>query len=193
VLAGRPNVGKSSLINALVGYSRSIVYAEPGTTRDVVTAETAFDGWPVRLADTAGLRDDADTIEREGIRLARDRLAEADLRILLFDTSRPPHDEDFRLLSDWADAIRVAHKCDLNSVWSERELPDGSLRVSSLTGEGVDALAEVLVRALIPEVPRAGTPIPITERQVSLIARARRAAADGDEEGFRAALQDCLS
>ena len=57
VLAGRPNVGKSSLINALLGYTRSIVFDQPGTTRDVVTAATAIDGWPIELSDTAGLRE----------------------------------------------------------------------------------------------------------------------------------------
>jgi tRNA modification GTPase len=82
VLTGVPNVGKSSLINRLLGYSRSIVYAEPGTTRDVVTAATAFDGWPVELSDTAGLRDAAGEIEAAGVERARRHLATADLAIV---------------------------------------------------------------------------------------------------------------
>ncbi len=192
VLAGRGNVGKSSLINMLLGYSRSIVYAEPGTTRDVVTAETAFDGWPVRLADTAGMRDDADTIESAGIRLARGRLAEADLRVLLFDTSQPPHDDDFRLLRDWPDAIRVAHKCDLDNVWTGHQTPDDALRVSSLTGEGVETLAKRLVNRLIPHVPEPDTPLPVTGRQIDLLNRARQAVILKNEADFRAALTECL-
>ncbi len=91
VLGGPPNVGKSSLINALVGYARSIVYDQPGTTRDVVTAESAFEGWPVRLADTAGLREQAEPLEAEGILRAKRRLAAADCQILLIDVSRPRH------------------------------------------------------------------------------------------------------
>ena len=66
VLAGRPNVGKSSLINALLGYTRAIVHHSPGTTRDVVTAVTAIDGWPVELSDTAGLREPATPLNRRG-------------------------------------------------------------------------------------------------------------------------------
>ena len=73
VLSGAPNVGKSSLINALVGYERAIVFAEPGTTRDVVTAGTAVDGWPIELADTAGLRESTDPLEAAGIALCGKR------------------------------------------------------------------------------------------------------------------------
>ncbi|MBX3439657.1 MAG: 50S ribosome-binding GTPase, partial [Planctomycetaceae bacterium] len=87
VLCGRPNVGKSSLINALVGFSRSIVFDQPGTTRDVVTAETALDGWPVLLSDTAGLRDGADELESAGIARARRQIADAELRIVVIDAS----------------------------------------------------------------------------------------------------------
>ena len=71
VLAGPANVGKSSLINALVGYNRAIVYDAPGTTRDVITAETAIDGWPVTLSDTAGLRDSDDPLEMAGVQTAQ--------------------------------------------------------------------------------------------------------------------------
>src|SRR5690606_34057111 len=75
VLTGPPNVGKSSLVNRLVGYERAIVFDEPGTTRDVVTATTAIDGWPVVLGDTAGIRDATGELEQAGIALARDAVA----------------------------------------------------------------------------------------------------------------------
>src|SRR5205807_1170609 len=79
VVAGAPNVGKSSLVNALAGYQRSVVAPVPGTTRDVVTTALAFDGWPVELADTAGLRDAADELEEAGVARARATLLAADL------------------------------------------------------------------------------------------------------------------
>ena len=192
VLAGRPNVGKSSLINALVGYSRSIVYDQPGTTRDVVTAETALHGWPIQLADTAGLRDDAEQLESAGIELARQQLADADCRILLLDTSQPPHTDDRRLLADWPDAILVAHKSDLPDVWGEH-VPKAALRISSLAGSGVATLAEQIVERLVPEVPAAGTAIPITSRQIELLRKARRAIDANDETAYREALQACLA
>ena len=78
VVAGPPNVGKSSLINALAGYPRAIVHWAPGTTRDAVTVETVLDGWPVELCDTAGLRTAGDAVERAGIELARRKMAQAE-------------------------------------------------------------------------------------------------------------------
>src|SRR3989304_4535769 len=85
VAAGPPNAGKSSLINALVGYRRSIVHHTPGTTRDAVTAVTAMEGWPVELCDTAGLHAKAEGIEKAGVELAQQRIADADLVVLVFD------------------------------------------------------------------------------------------------------------
>src|SRR6185503_7750192 len=89
VFAGPPNVGKSSLVNALLGYPRAIVYDQPGTTRDVLTASTAFDGWPFELRDTAGLRDgiSLDSVEVEGVARARAQIATADLVVFVHDRS----------------------------------------------------------------------------------------------------------
>lgn len=211
VLAGRPNVGKSSIINALIGYSRSIVFDQPGTTRDVVTAETALDGWPIQFADTAGIRttltpgpsprrreanggsdpEAHDDLESAGIELTRKILREADCRVLLLDTSRPPHEDDRQLLADCPDALLVAHKCDLPNVWGD-QLPPEALPVSSLTGHGVDELARSVVNRLVPEVPPAGTPIPVTPRQVELLQEARDALRRGEETACRDALQRLL-
>ncbi len=188
VLAGRPNVGKSSLINALVGYSRSIVYHEPGTTRDVVTIETAFEGWPVRLIDTAGIREGADPLEQAGIARARAQVANADCRLLLLDTSEPPRDEDRQLLAEWPQALVVAHKCDLRDAWGEN-LPVTALKVSSLSREGVEKLAEQIVTRLIPEVPSPGTAVPISARQVPLLKTALLALEQQDIVAYRAALE----
>lgn len=191
VLTGRPNVGKSSLVNTLVGYARSIVFAEPGTTRDVVTAETAFDGWPILFADTAGIRESTDALETAGIDRAQRKLREADCRVLLLDTSRPPQSDDFELLNQWPDAVVVAHKCDLSNTWGDR-LPAGALHVSSVTGEGVDELARIIVDRLIPEVPPARTPVPVSTRQIELLEQAYDAANSADESAFRNRLKSLI-
>jgi tRNA modification GTPase len=113
VLAGRPNVGKSSLINALLGYERAIVHHIPGTTRDIVAGAAAIEGWPIELADTAGLHASTEAVEAAGIRLARKRLSTADLVVLVFDASRAPSDDDLALAKDWPQALQVWNKCDL--------------------------------------------------------------------------------
>ena len=175
VLAGRPNVGKSSLINALLGYSRSIVFDQPGTTRDVVTAETALNGWPIQFSDTAGIRKADDELESAGIDRAREQLRAADCQLILLDTSQPPHPDDHQLLSDWPDAVVVAHKCDLPNIWAGA-IPPTAIPVSSLKETGIIVLADQLVGHLIPELPDSNSPIPISTRQVELLTTTRAAA-----------------
>ncbi len=192
VLGGRPNVGKSSLTNVLLGYSRSIVFDQPGTTRDVVTATAAFDGWPVELADTAGIRKGADELESAGIDLANERFQNADCRVLLLDISGPPTADDTALIGQWPDALVVAHKCDLPDCWGE-ELPIRALRVSSLSSEGVEELISAIVGHLVPEVPGGDVPLLVTPRQVDLIETANAAVVQNREEDFRAALHELLS
>ncbi len=174
VLTGRPNVGKSSLINGLLGYQRAIVFDQPGTTRDIVTGETAFEGWPVMLADTAGLRSHAPDLEAAGIALARERLRVADLKLVLLDLSQSPTAEDFELLSEYPEGLVVAHKCDLADRWGD-QLPHGVFRVSSVTGEGMAALQQQLVSRLVPRIPPKQTPIPLTQPQVEMLNEIRRA------------------
>jgi tRNA modification GTPase len=191
VLCGRPNVGKSSLINALVGYARSIVFDQPGTTRDVVTVETAIDGWPVEFSDTAGLRAGADELEAEGIERARGQLARADVQIIVLDRARPPHADDCALLDERPDAIVAANKSDLADVWG-RDLPAAALAVSALTGAGVAALLEMISRGLVPVAPAAGTAVPVIERQVECLRHADRALQSGDREAAARWLKHCL-
>lgn len=166
VLAGRPNVGKSSLINALIGFERSIVFDEPGTTRDVVTADTVLDGWAIRLSDTAGQRGSAQDLEAAGIARAREAFANADARLLLIDVSQPPHADDWQLLSEWPDAIVVAHKTDLPDVWSAAS-PMNAIRVSSLLRTGLNDLSSAIVIRLVPTLPPGSLAIPLTDRQRS--------------------------
>ena len=113
ILAGSPNVGKSSLINAIVGYRRAIVHPTAGTTRDVVSASTAIDGWPLELSDTAGIRQSDQSVEQSAIALSRRQLASADLVLLVFDRSQSWSDADRELLASWPDALVVHNKCDL--------------------------------------------------------------------------------
>jgi tRNA modification GTPase len=166
VLTGRPNVGKSSLINALVGYRRAVVYDEPGTTRDVVTATTALDGWPVEFSDTAGIREARDPLESAGIAAARRRLAEADLVLVVFDRSQAWTADDANLFAEHPDAIVVHNKCDLPAMEAAR--PSG-LAVSAVGNIGLDELMQAIVQRLVPNPPAPGDAVPFTERQMELI------------------------
>jgi tRNA modification GTPase len=115
VIAGQPNVGKSTLMNALLGQSRAIVSDTPGTTRDTIEEGYVLNGIPLRLVDTAGLRDTACDIEREGIRRSRDHLQKADLTIYLLDATQgvTPEDEDNLKKLDPAKTLVVWNKMDL--------------------------------------------------------------------------------
>ena len=163
VLTGRPNVGKSSLINALLGYQRAIVNPQPGTTRDVVTAVTAFDGWPVKLSDTAGLRETADELEAAGIARARQHLADADAVLIVIDRNQPLTDDDFALLAANSTAIVIANKADLPDH-TAGSLPPNAIPVSSVTGEGLHRLQAAIVETLIPHEPSEAMLLPVTHR-----------------------------
>jgi tRNA modification GTPase len=171
VLTGRPNVGKSSLINALVGYQRAVVFDEPGTTRDVVTAGAVFDGWPVELSDTAGIRTATDELESAGIAAARRRLAEADLVVAVFDLAEPWSDADYSLLSEHPQAIIVHNKADLPTKNDARR-PAG-LHVSAVNGTGIDELIAMIVARLVPHPPAPGEAVPFTPWQVDELRRMR--------------------
>jgi len=191
VLTGRPNVGKSSLINALLGYRRAIVADQPGTTRDVVAGVTAFDGWPIELADTAGLRAAQESLEAGGIELARSKLATADLRVLLIDVGEPPQRDDETLLASWPDALVVAHKADLPDRWEGR-LPGGAIRVSSRTGAGLAELMAAIIRRIVPREPPPGTPLPVSLRQVSCLRELQSGLEANDEDQYRVAARTLI-
>lgn len=137
-ITGLPNVGKSSLFNALLARERAIVSEVPGTTRDVLEEGIDLDGVPVRLVDTAGLREVEDPVETEGVRRARSARAEADLVLLVLDGSRAlaPAEED--ALSEAPRTIVAANKCDL-PAGTAAAVP-GAVLVSAKTGEGLDGL-----------------------------------------------------
>lgn len=181
VLAGPPNAGKSSLINALVGYQRAIVHHQPGTTRDIVTAHTALAGWPVELADTAGLRLADDALETSGVRLAEERLAAADLRVLVFDRSRPWNAEQQALIDAWPDALVVHNKSDLPEAGPR---PAG-LATSALANSAIEELQNAIAGRLVPDPPAAGVAVPFREAQALAVREAIEACERGD--GQRAA------
>jgi tRNA modification GTPase len=179
VLAGPPNAGKSSLINALLGYARAIVHPSPGTTRDALTAVTALEGWPVELCDTAGIRPGDHPLEQAGIELAREKLASADLILLIFDSSRPWAEWDQRLTELHPAALLLHNKSDLPPATSTMPRPPG-IAISALTKQGLDRLAQVIVERLVPAPPDPGEAVPFTSRQASHLQRALAAVSDDD-------------
>jgi tRNA modification GTPase len=141
-IVGPPNAGKSSLLNQLARREAAITSPIAGTTRDVIEVAIDLAGYPVVLADTAGLRDSADVVEREGLRRALARAEAAELRLFVFDAARP---QDVAGAARWPgpDTLLVANKVDL--VGRQASLPAGALAVSALTGEGLPNLIERVV------------------------------------------------
>ncbi|NNE44289.1 MAG: tRNA uridine-5-carboxymethylaminomethyl(34) synthesis GTPase MnmE [Gemmatimonadetes bacterium] len=196
VLVGRPNVGKSSIFNALLADERALVSPTPGTTRDWIEAWIDVDGIPVRLVDTAGMRVTKDDIESEGVRRTLQREHEADLRLVVLAVAETGnentnevrndvdndadkntrdethHEEDLRILSrtEKRPRIIVRNKTDL----SERARSDPSeLRVSARTGDGIAALREAIARELDAGVGRSpGDDVVPGERHADAIRRA---------------------
>lgn len=169
VLAGRPNVGKSSLLNALAGRARAIVTAEPGTTRDVVEESIDLAGIPVTLCDTAGIRDvdlagGGSEAEREGVRRSREAASDADLLLLVYDSHEGfgEADRQAALAVAGRPAIVVANKCDLEparaspSATALADLPAAvAVQVSAGTGAGLDELTSLVRERLVGSPARA--------------------------------------
>jgi tRNA modification GTPase len=150
VLAGAPNVGKSSLLNALAESERAIVTPIPGTTRDLLHADVQIEGLPLRVVDTAGLRMSADPIEQEGIRRAREQIERADLVLWIIDDAQPTGDSAPPAgLPAGATVLRVRNKIDLSARDpGEQPCADGGTEIacSAATGAGLDALRQALLR-----------------------------------------------
>jgi tRNA modification GTPase len=136
-IGGRPNVGKSSLINRLVGFARSIVFDQPGTTRDVVRQPAAIGGMPVQILDTAGLRSADDAIESIGVRAARSTIVSADLAIWVSDISQPWTEEDQWAADHPSKFLLVHNKTDLPQLGGTR--PEG-IRVSLLHDPQIESI-----------------------------------------------------
>jgi len=145
VIAGAPNVGKSSLLNRLLGYDRAIVSEIPGTTRDTIEEVIDLGGVPLRLVDTAGLREGRDAVEREGVERARRHVETADLILHVVDTSRAPSDDAGLPPLAGRAVLRILNKSDLpaHPAWQG---VDG-VALSCRTGEGLAALEERIAAA----------------------------------------------
>ena len=169
-IIGRPNVGKSTLMNLLAGTQKSIVTAIPGTTRDVVE-ETVLAGEIVlRLADTAGIRDTDDPVEQAGVQLARRRLESAQLVLVVLDRSEPLSEGDQALLASLAGrpAIAVLNKSDLPPQLEERALAglvSQTVEISARTGEGAENLIQAIAELLHLSDADPSAPLLANERQ----------------------------
>ena len=167
VVTGAPNVGKSSLVNALVGFRRSIVTDQAGTTRDLVAADTAIDGWPIRLVDTAGLRSTANVVEKQGISLARQQIRTADLVLEIHDltVSSDPQPQD----------LVGHHETPRITVWNKIDLVDvdataiSGLLTSARTGWGIQNLIDHISQKLVGNPPALSAPVLFTSRQYQLV------------------------
>lgn len=168
VIVGRPNVGKSSLFNALVGTDRAIVTEIAGTTRDLVTESIDLEGLAVTLVDTAGWRETGDVVEREGVARAARAREVADLLLVVVDCSEPPTADDDALLAATAARPRivVGNKCDLAAG------PEG-MRVSARTGAGLAELRHAMVSALTGAETLRDTAAISNTRHIALVERAR--------------------
>lgn len=179
-ILGPPNAGKSSLLNRLARREAAIVSAQAGTTRDVIELYLDLGGYPVTLADTAGLRATADDIEAEGIRRALDRAASADLKLLVLDgtalgTETPLIDSETAKLID-ADALLVLNKADLAAREVPRQIAGHPLlAVSAKTGQGMDVLVEALATTAGARLALGATPALTRERHRAALERCQAA------------------
>lgn len=193
-IVGRPNVGKSSLLNALVGRDRAIVSPQPGTTRDTIEAELDLDGLLLRVIDTAGIRSTHDDIEQEGVRRAWDVAAQAELLLVVFDGSMALTPDDHRLLLETVAQPRVLvqNKCDLPPSWLRAELGSAHaeapfVSVSASRGDGLTELEQVVIRHVMGDASFDRDEVRLTQtRHRQLIETALqnvRAAAEGLRHG----------
>jgi tRNA modification GTPase len=184
VIAGRTNVGKSSLFNALAGAERAIVTDVAGTTRDLVTERVDIEGLAVTLVDTAGARATLDVVEREGVRRGAEARRVADLVLLVLDASEPATAEDEELLAATADSPRlvVANKRDRTSAATSPDAASATAyAVSALTGEGISGLRKGIAQALAGETTRQESPALSNVRHIGLLTEARGCLADALE------------
>ena len=183
VIVGKPNVGKSTLFNRLLGAPRAIVTDVPGTTRDLLTEVLNLNGVPINLVDTAGIRHTRDTVESEGVLRARGALGVARLVVLVLDCSRPLSSEDLELLQDTqtVDRVIVINKSDLPLSWKPNDLKhedqvkdsDKLISLSLLDGSALGELQKILIETLLAGEELRDTPAISNLRHIELLERAQ--------------------
>ena len=163
-IGGAPNAGKSTLLNALLGYERAVVWDQPGTTRDVVETLTVLDGWPILLWDTAGIRESEDLLEQEGARRAKRAVGQADVLLELVDLT-DPRPMTWEVQQGAAlQILRIGNKSDLLEASQRSALAQEhslAMCMSANSAEDVAQLARQLVRQLAPYPPAPGDPLPV--------------------------------
>lgn len=160
VIIGKPNVGKSSLLNRLAGRKKAIVTDIPGTTRDLITETVSINGLCVHLTDTAGIRKPQDAIEKEGIDLVWENMEQADVILILLDGSKPLTSEDRHILEQnkncAGEIIIAVNKSDLPAAWAPDQIPDiplhgvNLIKISAKFGDGIDILKKTLTDLAVP-------------------------------------------
>jgi tRNA modification GTPase len=175
---GKPNVGKSSLLNALAGYDRVIVTDIPGTTRDTVEETVMLGSTCLRLIDTAGIRETADTVEAIGVERSKKAVEDADLVLFVCDGSQPLSDDDHSIIDlccDHSNAVALINKSDLGHQILASDLPFmNSIPISARKGEGLDQLADVIDTLFAGSTPCDGSVL-TNARQYDAIRRAYEA------------------
>jgi tRNA modification GTPase len=177
-IVGRPNAGKSSLFNRLVQRDRAIVTATPGTTRDLVTERVSFEGIPVELIDTAGLRHSTDEAESIGITKSRETMAEADVVLLVLDATEPLHEEDQAAITSLEDRplLIVVNKQDIaNATQETHPRTHPSIETSALTGTGLPKLRHAILSIIRKQAPNVETALLTNLRQQQSVVSATAA------------------
>ena len=176
VIVGRPNVGKSTLMNLLSHTNRSIVTDVAGTTRDVIEDTVRVGDLTLNIADTAGIRKTADTVEAVGVTLARQRMEAAQLILAVFDSSDSLNDDDLEILNDirGRNCLVILNKCDKGSTLSPADFEGfNTVAVSAKLGEGVKTLEEKICDICLTKKLDANAAVLISERQRDCAARAK--------------------
>jgi tRNA modification GTPase len=191
VVAGPPNVGKSSLVNALAGYQRAVVSEVAGTTRDTVSVCVAFDGWPIELIDTAGIRE-ATGLEAEGIARAREQIYDAHLVLWVLDGAEPEFVWPYESIPRDRLLTVISKSDEMRDRATDGDVEVFAL-VSTRTGAGIAEVVNEIVRRFVPDPPGPGAAVPYTSHLTSLVSFAIHCAFEREWDATRRFLREALA